>query len=138
MGTSPLRFIPHSSFTAALRERCYYLHLADQEVRPKEDLAEHGQHVAGLQGCHSHRGLCEWCSPGSLYISDSQTLMFGSSPGDLLKTDFDSFTLRCGPRFCISNKSPGHDKAAARSLDPTLNSHSTQPVQLCMAALPDM
>lgn len=136
MGTSPLRFLPHSSFTAALRERCYYLHLADQEMRPKEDLPEHGQHVAELQGCHSHHGLCVWCSPGSLYISDSQTLMFGS-PGDLLKTDFDSFTLKCGPRFCISNKFPG-DKAAAWSLDLTLNSHGVQPAQLRMAALPNM
>lgn len=87
-----------------------------------EDLPEHGQPVTRLQGCHSQHRLCEWCSPESLYICDSQTLML-ESPGDLVKTDFESVTLRCTPRFCISNKLPG-DKAAAWSLDPTWKSQA--------------
>lgn len=65
-------------------------------MTPKEDLPEQGQLVILLQECQSHCSLCVWCYLGSLHGSKSSTLML-ESPRDLVKTDFDSVSLRWDP-----------------------------------------
>lgn len=129
-GPAPLRLCPHSIELHNNSERgVFRLHLADQEMRPREGLPEPSQHVTGLQGCHSLHSLCVRAFPGAFSISDSQTPMF-ESPGDLVKTDLDPITLRDSPRFCVSNKLPGGTPAAS-SLNPAANHQVVHNLHSC-------